>query len=202
MTGKSAAGRRTARRRPSRKTTTPRHGSLPGEPVGRALLERVVRVDQAGEFGAVQIYKGQLAILAGTASEGPVREMAAQEDEHLAVFDRLMLERRVRPTALAPLWRVAGFALGAGTALMSERAAMACTVAVEEVIEQHYGKQIAALGDEEGELRDVLARFRADEAHHRDTGLAHGAEKTPGYRLLRRGIGVGTRLAIWLSERV
>jgi len=176
--------------------------SLPGEPTGAALVERMIRVDQAGEFGAMQIYRGQLAVLAGTPSEAAVQEMADQEREHLETFDRLLVERRVRPTALTPLWRVAGFALGAGTALLGERAAMACTVAVEEVIEEHYQKQVDQLGDEEPALRQTIERYRDDEAHHRDVGLRHGAEATPGYRLLAGGIKAGTRAAIWLSERV
>lgn len=190
-------------RRPRRRQMpVPAPPSLPGEPSGAALVERMIRVDQAGEFGAMQIYRGQLAVLAGTASEAPVREMAEQEREHLDTFDRLIAERRVRPTALTPIWRVAGFALGAGTALLGERAAMACTVAVEEVIESHYNKQAAQLGDKEPELRATIERFRDDEAHHRDVGLEHGAEQTPGYRLLSGGIRTGTRMAIWLSERI
>ena len=176
--------------------------SLPGDLSKRQRLERILRVDQAGEFGAKRIYQGQLAVLKGTASEAPVAEMAAQEDEHLETFDALLVERRVRPTALTPLWRAAGFALGAGTALMGEKAAMACTVAVEEVIDEHYKDQIGALGDDEPELRKTLEKYRADEQHHRDVALDHDAEQTPGYRTLRRAIRAGTKLAIRLSERV
>jgi ubiquinone biosynthesis monooxygenase Coq7 len=108
----------------------------------------------------------------------------------------------VRPTALTPLWRAAGFALGAGTAMLGEKAAMACTVAVEEVIEEHYRGQADRLEDDEAELRATIEQYREDEAHHRDVGLANGAEETPGYRLLSGGIKAGTRLAIWLSERI
>ncbi|MEQ9641476.1 MAG: demethoxyubiquinone hydroxylase family protein [Alphaproteobacteria bacterium] len=176
--------------------------SLPGDLSKRQRLERILRVDQAGEFGARRIYQGQLAVLRGTASEAPVAEMAAQEDEHLATFDRLLTERQVRPTALTPLWRAAGFALGAGTALLGEKAAMACTVAVEEVIDEHYLDQIEALGDDEPELRETLTKYRADEQHHRDVALDHDAERAPGYRALRRAIRAGTKLAIRLSERV
>ena len=176
--------------------------SLPGDLSKRRRLERLLRVDQAGEFGAKQIYKGQLAVLKGTASEAPIAEMAAQEDEHLEAFDEMLNRRGVRPTALTPVWRVAGFALGAGTALLGRRAAMACTVAVEEVIDRHYEAQIEKLGDDEPELRAKLEKYRADEQHHRDVGLEHEAEKTPGYRLLRRAIRRGTKTAIWLSERV
>ena len=179
-------------------------GRLPGDPTKEQLVERMVRVDHAGEYGAVRIYSGQLAVL-GHSSTGPViRQMAEQEQEHLAAFDKLVVERRVRPTALMPLWHVAGFALGAGTALLGERAAMACTVAVEEVIDEHYAKQIEALADagEEAALRQRLEEFRADEIAHRDTGLAHGAREAPGYEPLTAFIKAGSRLAIWLSERI
>lgn len=179
-----------------------RTSSLPGDLDETRLVERIIRVDQAGEFGARQIYKGQLAVLRGTPSEAPIAEMAAQEDRHLERFDALMVERRVRPTALTPVWRVAGYALGAGTALMGERAAMACTVAVEEVIEQHYRRQAEALGRREPDLKETIEEFRRDELSHRDIGLEHDASSAPGYRVMRRGIKAGTRLAIWLSERI
>lgn len=190
----------------SRKPATPQRGgksrrSLPGDLDPQSLRRRMIRVDQAGEFGAKEIYKGQLAILAGTKSESAIREMAAAEDEHLEFFNRLLVENRVRPTALTPVWRVAGFALGASTALIGEKAAMACTAAVEEVIEEHYQKQ-ADLLDEDSELKTAIEKFKNEEAHHRETALAHGAEETPGYRVLNGGIKAGTRLAIWLSERI
>lgn len=177
-------------------------GRLLGDPDEQAELARMIRVDQAGEFGARQIYKGQLAVLRGLPSATVITEMAEQEDRHLERFNRLLVERRVRPTALTPLWRVAGYALGAGTALMGERAAMACTVAVEEVIEEHYQRQADALGDREPDLKKTIEEFRRDELAHRDIGLEHEAETTPGFPVLRRGIKAGTRLAIWLSERI
>lgn len=175
---------------------------LPGDLSDRALLERIVRVDQAGEFGAVQIYKGQLAVLAGTKSEPVITEMAAAEDVHLAAFDRLLVERRVRPTALTPIWRAAGFMLGAGTALIGEKAAMACTEAVEEVIVEHYRNQAEALGDDEPELKKTIEAFAAEEEEHRQTAIDHESERAPAYPALSRGIRAGTRLAIWLSERI
>ena len=177
---------------------------LPADAGARTPVARFLRVDHAGEYGAVRIYSGQLAVL-GRSSTGPViREMAAQEQEHLAAFDALVVERRVRPSALMPLWHVAGFALGAGTALFDERAAMACTVAVEEVIDEHYAEQIEALEDagDETDLKQRLERFRADEIEHRDTGLAHGARQAPGYEPLTAFVKAGSRLAIWLSERI
>ncbi len=176
--------------------------SLPGDPPREALIERMIRVDHAGEFGAVRIYAGQLAVLGEDAAGGAIREMAEQERRHLETFDRLIAERRVRPTALTPLWHVAGFALGAATAMLGERAAMACTVAVEEVIEEHYAGQSAELGDDEEALRSVIDEFRADEIAHRDLALAHEASEAPGYELLTGAVRAGSRLAIWLSTRV
>ena len=177
-------------------------GRLPGDPTARELVERVIRVDHAGEYGARRIYEGQLAVL-GRGSTGPVlRRMKEQEQHHLDTFAELIARRRVRPTALLPLWHVAGFALGAATAALGSRAAMACTVAVEEAIDEHYAAQAARLGDDEAALRDTIETFRAEELEHRDIGLAHDAERAPGYRILARAIKAGCRAAIAISERV
>ncbi len=175
---------------------------LPGDLAPEALVERMIRVDHAGEFGAARIYDGQLAVLGRSKSAATIRRMAEQEQRHLAAFDKLVVERRVRPTALSPLWHAAGFALGAASAVLGERAAMACTVAVEEVIGEHYAAQAEKLGDDEAELRSLIEEFRADALEHRDTGLAEGAEEMTGYRPFTDAIKAGTRLAIWLSERV
>jgi ubiquinone biosynthesis monooxygenase Coq7 len=177
---------------------------LPGFAAADHNLARMIRVDHAGEHGAVQIYRGQLAVLGHTASGETIRRMHAQEQVHLDTFDRLIAENGVRPTALSPIWSVAGYALGAATALLGEKAAMACTAAVEEVIDEHYGKQAAALdkdGEENAAFKETIEKFRADEIHHRDTALAHGAEEAPGYRVLSEAIKAGCRLAIKLSER-
>ena len=175
---------------------------LPGDPTREEMLARILRVDQAGEYGAVRIYEGQLAVLGDTPAGDVIRRMAKEEQRHLDTFNRLLPDRRVRPTALTPLWHVAGFALGATTALLGARAAMACTVAVEEVIDEHYAAQSAQLGTEEPTLKAVIDEFRQDEIVHRDEGLAHGAEETPGYEVLRATIKAGSRLAIWLSTRI
>lgn len=175
---------------------------LPGDPTREELIARIIRVDHAGEYGARRIYEGQLAVLRQAPSGPVIAEMHRQEVRHLEAFEGLIGDRRVRPTALQPLWHVAGFALGAATALLGEKAAMACTVAVEEVIDEHYARQIERLGEDEAELRDALAGFRADELAHRDTGLAHGAGEAPGHAALSAAIKAGSRLAIWLSERV
>jgi ubiquinone biosynthesis monooxygenase Coq7 len=147
----------------------------PGSSTGEQRLHEMLRVDHAGEYGAVRIYQGQLAVLGNRAAKKQtadiIRHMEEQEQEHLKTFNDIVASRGVRPTALTPLWHVAGYALGAATALMGEKAAMACTAAVEEV-------------------------------EHRETALEMGAEETPGYRLLSDTIKAGTRLAIKLSEKV
>ena len=175
---------------------------LPGDPAPEETIARMIRVDHAGEYGARRIYEGQLAVLGRSGAAPAIRAMAEAEQAHLDAFDTLLVERRVRPTALAPVWHVAGYALGAASALLGERAAMACTVAVEEVIEQHYAGQARRLGEDEAELRQTIEAFGADEAQHRATGLAHGAEQAPGYEALSTAVKRGTRLAIWLSERI
>jgi ubiquinone biosynthesis monooxygenase Coq7 len=175
---------------------------LPGDPSPEKFVHRMIRVDHAGEYGAARIYAGQLAVLGAGRSGPAIRHMAAQEGRHLETFDRLIADRHVRPTALQPLWYVAGFALGAATAMLGDKAAMACTVAVEEVIDEHYARQAEQLGDDEAELKETIEAFRAEEIEHRDIGLAEGAEEAPAYEFLTGAIKAGSRLAIWLSTRV
>jgi len=179
----------------------------PGDPDPRALIERTLRVDQAGEFGAVRIYEGQLSALRWTGRANgeagrKIAAMARAERQHNREFDRLLAERKVRPTVLSPLWSVAGFALGAATALLGDKAAMACTVAVEETIDEHYAQQAAALGDDEAPLRATIEKFRAEEIEHKEEALASGAEQAPAYGTLTAAIKAGSRLAIWLSTRI
>jgi len=184
-----------------------KHSRLLGDPTKGELINRIIRVDHAGEYGAKRIYEGQLAIL-GDSNDGDVlREMAVAEERHLETFNKLIVERRVRPTALMPLWHVAGYALGVGTALLGREAAMACTVAIEEVIEEHYADQSAELNklpdkDAEPVLKKIIDEFREEEVQHRDIALANEAEQAPGYPILSSAIKSGSRLAIWLSERV
>ena len=173
----------------------------PGE--SQADTASMVRVDQAGEYGAARIYAGQLAVLAkGSPAAHQVARMAAQEQRHLDRFNALMSQRRVRPTVLQPFWHVAGFALGAATALIGEKAAMACTDAIETEIDRHYGEQLEALGDGDAELSADIAEFRAEELEHRDTARAHGAQEAPGYPILSAAIRAGCRVAIELSKRI
>jgi 3-demethoxyubiquinol 3-hydroxylase len=176
----------------------------PAAPGTTADTAEMIRVDHAGEYGAVRIYAGQMAVFGTRNSRGAdaIRHMAKQEDEHLARFSALITERGVRPTVLQPLWQVAGFALGAATALMGEHIAMACTEAVEEVIDDHYAGQITALGDRDPALKATIEKFRADEIVHRDTAIAHGSEKALGHPLLTAVIKKGCKLAIALSTKV
>ncbi len=167
----------------------------------------MLRVDHAGERSAVKIYAGQLAVFGVTPqlahTKTLIEHMAAQESRHLETFERLLRNHRVRPTLLTPLWDVAGFTLGAVTALLGEKAAMACTVAVEDVIDEHYAKQHAKLKDraEDRELAAIVEDFRREELEHRATALAQGAQSLPGYRFLSGLIKTGCRMAIRLSER-
>lgn len=163
----------------------------------------MLRVNQAGEYGAARIYAGQLAVLGRSSPAAhQIARMAAQEQRHLDRFDELLTERRVRPTVLQPLWNVAGFALGAATALISEKAAMACTDAVETEIDRHYGEQLAELADEDPEFAADIAEFRAEELKHRETAREYGAQEAIAYPLLSAAIRAGCRLAIGLSKRI
>ena len=169
----------------------------------RADRASMLRVDQAGEYGATRIYAGQLAVLRRNCPEAKlVARMAAQEQRHLARFDALMAERRVRPTVLQPLWNVAGFALGAATALMSEQAALACTDAVETEIDKHYAQQLRDIGDDDPELAGDIEEFQGEELEHRDTARAAGAQDAIGYPVLTGAIRAGCRVAIALSKRI
>jgi len=169
----------------------------------REATDAMVRVDQAGEYGATRIYAGQLAVMGDrTPSARMIAGMANQEERHRAFFDAMIAERGVRPTVLQPFWNVAGFALGAVTAALGPRAAMACTAAVETEIDRHYRSQLDQLGDSDPELSKAVAEFRDEELEHRDTAIAAGAETTPGYPLLSGMIRAGCRVAIALSKRI
>ena len=165
-------------------------------------VNSIIRVNQAGEYGAKRIYQGQLRILKNTPSAPVIEEMYIQEVNHLQTFDDLMVRDHVRPTLFQPLWHVGAYLLGAGTALLGEKAAMACTAAVEEVIDEHYQDQIASLGTDHPALSQVIEKFWEDECHHRDTAYDRGARQAPAYPILSDMIKTTTRLAIALSKRI
>lgn len=163
----------------------------------------MLRVDQAGEYGATRIYAGQLAVLGDRAPAArAIAGMASQEETHRRQFDALIVERGVRPTLLQPVWNVAGFALGAVTAAIGPEAAMACTAAIETEIDRHYQEQLDELGDSDPELSGMIRAFQADEVEHRDAALEAGAERAPAYPLMFHAIRLGCRAAIALSKRI
>ncbi len=169
----------------------------------REPVESMIRVDQAGEYGATRIYAGQLAVMGDRSNAArSIAGMLNQEERHRNFFDALIAQRGVRPTALQPLWSIGGFALGAATAAIGPAAAMACTVAVETEIDIHYRDQLAELGEDDQILSDAVAEFRAEELEHRDTALAAGAETAPAYPLLSGAIRLVCRTAIGLSKRL
>ena len=169
----------------------------------KTILDEIIRVDHAGEYGATRIYDGQIAVFGKDSKIGKtIQHMADQEQEHIEKFNDLLIEKRVRPTALLPLWNIAGFALGAGTALMGEKAAMACTVAVEKVIGEHYREQQDLLEDDEKELKKTIAKFEKDELEHHDIGLEHDAENAPGYKVMTKVIEIGCKAAIAISKKI
>ena len=169
----------------------------------RSILEEIIRVDHAVEYGATRIYDGQIAVFGKNSKIGKtIQHMADQEQEHIQKFEELIIKNRVRPTALMPVWNVAGYALGVSTALLGEKAAMACTVAVETVIGNHYGEQLSLLEDAKKELKKTIKKFKADELEHHDIGIAHDAEKTPGYKVLSKVIELGCKTAIEISKKI
>lgn len=175
---------------------------LPGDASEEETIESMIRVNHAGEYGAKRIYEGQLAFIKDAAAKAKIQEMAEQEEAHLKYFDDEIKARKVRPTALQPIWHLGGYALGAVTAMMGKEAAMACTVAVESVIDEHYAEQEEMLGKGEKKLKDKITQFRAEEMEHHDTGLAEGAEDAVGYPVLTTGIRGITKLAIELSKKI
>ncbi len=177
---------------------------MTAQPVDKNRLGEFLRVNHAGERAAQTIYKGQLAVLKGHEHEAEIQHMMEQEVEHLETFDRLLNDYQVRPSALDPLWGMAGFALGAVTAAMGPKAAMACTIAVEEVIGEHYHKQVEALhaADQEPELKETLARFRDEELEHRDIARDNKGEEAAGYQILRAVIQTGCKAAIKVAEKI
>ena len=168
----------------------------------RADLERYIRVDHAGERAAQQIYRGQLVVLGQHEMGDEIRHMMEQEVEHLETFDTLINERKVRPSFLDPVWGAAGFALGLVTAAMGPKAAMACTIAVEEVIGEHYQKQAENLGSDEASLKKTIERFRDEELEHRDIAVDYKGREARHYKMLHDVIQKGCRTAIKIAEKI
>ena len=166
-------------------------------------LSEIIRVDHAGEYGATRIYDGQIAIFGKKSKIGKtIQHMADQEQEHIETFQKLLINNRVRPTVMLPVWNIAGYSLGVATAIMGEKAAMACTVAVEKVIGEHYREQQELLEDDEEELRKTIAKFEKDELEHHDIGLEHDAENAPGYKVMTKVIEIGCKTAIAISKKI
>lgn len=184
---------------------------LPGSLSYQEILARCIRVNQAGEYGAKRIYEGQMSVLKSDESIHVLKHMAEQEQQHLNYFNQQLVKRQIRPTLLTPIWHVAGFMLGAVTAKLGKKAAMACTVAVEEVIDEHYREQLKFLGKNkpyctnhanDNELAEKIEQFRQEELEHRDIGLQNHAQETPFYNLLTGAIKRASKLAIFLSKRI
>ena len=174
-----------------------------GSKVPKKLIDEIIRVDHAGEYGATKIYAGQLIVFGKNSKIGKtIKHMANQEQKHIDTFNKLIIEKRVRPTALMPLWNLTGYLLGITTALMGKKAAMACTVAVEDVIGKHYEKQAKQLGNKDPKLKKIILEFRDDELEHHDIGIEHEAEKTPGYNILSKVIKIGCKTAIEISKKI
>ena len=173
------------------------------EKTDKHILKEIIRVNHAGEYGATRIYDGQIAVFGKNSKIGKtIQHMADQEEEHIEKFNELILEHRVRPTALLPLWNIAGYTLGATTAMMGEKAAMACTVAVEKVIGEHYQKQQNLLENDQKELKKTIKKFEKDELEHHDIGIEHDAENAPGYSIMTKVIEFGCKTAIAISKKI
>ncbi|MBL4603635.1 MAG: demethoxyubiquinone hydroxylase family protein [Emcibacteraceae bacterium] len=183
--------------------STLKHKHTPKPLSKEAQLDRMIRVDHAGEYGAVRIYEGQLAVFGDKHPlSDTVKHMKEQEDVHLERFNNLIREYNARPTVIIPLWHVAGFLLGAGTALLGTKAAMACTEAVEEVIDKHYAEQIESLDDDESELAETLEKFRLEEVEHKQIAIDNGAQQAPAHGLLYGAIKLGVKAVIKVAERI
>ena len=173
------------------------------EVTDKSILDEIIRVDHAGEYGATRIYDGQIAVFGKKSKIGKtIQHMADQEQEHIETFQKLIINNRVRPTLMLPVWDIAGYSLGVATACMGEKAAMACTVAVEKVIGEHYGEQLTLLKSDQKKLKKTIEKFKNDELEHHDIGIAHDAEKTPGYNILSKVIEIGCKTAIAVSKKI
>tara|TARA_B100000427_G_C15288867_1_gene498800 strand:+ start:144 stop:677 length:534 start_codon:yes stop_codon:yes gene_type:complete len=176
------------------------------EKTNQKILEEIIRVDHAGERGAIKIYEGQLIALKTFKQDEDLKrkieEMKEHEHEHLEFFEKEIQKRNFKPTKLLPLWDLLGVALGFGTAMLGKKAAMLCTASVEEVIDDHYKNQTYKLKEDEKELRKKIVKFREDELNHRDIAYHEGATKKGPYSLLDKAIKTSSKIAITISEKI
>ena len=170
--------------------------------INKNHIDTILRVDHAGETAAAKIYDGQLAVLKNTPVGPTIQHMKNQEQEHLDTFNQLLLDNDTRPTVLLQLWNVIGFGLGVASAVMGKKAAMACTIAVEEVIGEHYDKQAQTLNENHKDLKSTLIKFRDDELDHLETGVEHDGENATGYKIMKVIVQLGCRTAIKISEKI
>ena len=171
----------------------------------KKLLEQFIRVDHAGERGAIKIYEGQLLALKtfmkNDKLKNQIEEMKKHEKEHAEFFDKEIKKRNIKPTKFLPLWDLLGVGLGFGSTILGTKAAMLCTASVEEVIDEHYQNQINRIEDDEKELKKKIVKFREDELHHKDIAYDNGATKEGFYSILDKVIKTSSRIAITISEK-
>ena len=172
----------------------------------KKILEEIIRVDHAGERGAIKIYEGQLLALKTIKQDNDLKdkieEMKEQEKKHLEYFEKEIQKRKIKPTYLLPLWDLMGVGLGFGTAILGKKSAMLCTASVEEVIEEHYKDQLKKLGNDEKDLKTKIEKFKEDEAHHKNTAYDSGATNKGIYSIMDKLIKTGSRIAITISEKI
>ena len=170
------------------------------------ILEEIIRVDHAGERGAIKIYEGQLlalkTIIQDEKLKNTIEEMKEHEKEHLEYFEKEIYNRKIKPTYFLPLWDVMGVALGFGTAMLGKKAAMVCTASVEEVIEDHYQNQIKKLGNDEKDLKAKIEKFKTDEVNHKNIAYDSGATNKGVYSIMDKIIRTSSRIAITISEKI
>jgi len=172
----------------------------------KKTLEEIIRVDHAGERGAIKIYEGQLLALKTIKQDNDLKdkieEMKEQEKEHLEYFEKEIQKRKIKPTYLLPVWDLMGVTLGFGTALLGKKATMLCTASVEEVIEEHYQNQLKKLGNDEIDLKEKIQKFKGDEAEHKNLAYESGATTKGIYSIMDKIIRTGSRIAITISEKI
>jgi len=176
------------------------------EKTNKKTLEEIIRVDHAGERGAIKIYEGQLLALKTIKQDNDLKnkieEMKEQEKKHLEYFEKEIQKRKIKPTYLLPLWDLMGVGLGFGTVLLGKKSAMLCTASVEEVIEEHYKDQLKKLGNDEKDLKTKIEKFKNDEVHHKNTAYESGATNKGVYSIMDKLIKTGSRIAITISEKI